>query len=69
MAEELSAIRKWELEHGIIRQNREGMEYVVLVNPALLARKCAEDDARYKRVAELQALESGAKEAEGAVTV
>lgn len=66
---EIGAIRKWELEHGIIRQNREGMEYVVLVNPALLARKCAEDEARYKRAADLQALEEGARESEGAFTI
>lgn len=66
---EIGAIRKWELEHGIIRQTREGVEYVVLVNPALLARKCAEDEARYKRAADIQALEDGAKETEGAVTV
>lgn len=69
MADELSAIRKWEIEHGVIRENRNGCEYVMLVNPALMARRCAEDDARYKRAAELQALESGAKETEGAVTV
>lgn len=66
---EMCAIRKWELEHGIIRQTREGVEYVVLVDPALLARKCAEDDARYKRAADLQALEDGAMESEGAFTV
>lgn len=69
MADELSAIRKWEIEHGVIRENRNGYEYVILVNPALMARRCAEDNARYKRAAELQALESGAKKMEEAVTV
>lgn len=63
------AIRKWEIEHGVIREKRDGCEYVILVNPALMARRCAEDEARYKRAAELQALENGAKETEGAVTV
>lgn len=62
-------IKTWELAHGIVRQTRNGVEYVVLVDPALLARKCAEDEARYKRAADLQALEDGAKETEGAFTV
>lgn len=66
---EVGAIRKWELDHGIIRQTRDGVEYVVLVDQALMARKCAEDEARYKRAAYLQALEDGAKETEGAFTV
>lgn len=69
MTDGISAIRKWEIEHGVVRESRDGCEYVMLVNPALMARRCAEDDARYKRASELQALENGAKETEGAVTV
>ena len=38
-----SSVEKWELDHGIVREVRDGVEYVRCVDWNMFQRKCEED--------------------------
>ena len=38
-----SSIQKWDLEHGIVREIRNGCEYVICTDLEMMVRKCDEE--------------------------